>query len=81
MPSSRGLRRSTIRGPQAGQLLEVNSVGAIIKLRGYDNVYLYITGALNPQVVAHVSLATPSDRQRYGDSGSQPLRRQAGLCR
>ncbi len=54
LPSAEGLANISDAAPNVGPLLDVNSVGAIIKLRGYDNVYLYVIGALDPQVVAQL---------------------------
>jgi two-component system nitrogen regulation sensor histidine kinase NtrY len=51
LPSAEGLANISDTEPQIGPLLEVNSVGAIIKLRGYDKAYLYVIGALDPQAV------------------------------
>jgi two-component system nitrogen regulation sensor histidine kinase NtrY len=54
LPSAEGLANIGEEEPNVGPLLDVNSVGAIIKLRGYDNVFLYVIGALDPQVVAQL---------------------------
>jgi two-component system, NtrC family, nitrogen regulation sensor histidine kinase NtrY len=40
--------------PQIGFLNEANYVGAVTKLRGYDNTYLYVARFLDPQVLAQI---------------------------
>jgi two-component system nitrogen regulation sensor histidine kinase NtrY len=54
LPAAEGLANISDTEPQIGPLLEVNSVGAIIKLRGYDNAYLYVVGALDAQTVENL---------------------------
>ena len=55
MPSPEGLALINDNAPQIGPLPEVNAVGGIVKLRGYDNDYLYITSTLDPDVVKRFS--------------------------
>ena len=40
--------------PTIALILESHYVGAIVKLRGYDNTYLYITRLLDPLVISHL---------------------------
>jgi two-component system, NtrC family, nitrogen regulation sensor histidine kinase NtrY len=40
--------------PQVGFLNEANYVGAVTKLRGYDNAYLYVARFIDPQVLAQI---------------------------
>jgi two-component system, NtrC family, nitrogen regulation sensor histidine kinase NtrY len=54
LPSAEGLANVNESDPQIVALLDVNSVGAMLKLQGYDNTYLYLITALDPQVVAHL---------------------------
>jgi two-component system nitrogen regulation sensor histidine kinase NtrY len=51
MPAPEGLALINDTQPQIGPLPEVNAVGAIIKLRNYDNMYLYVINTLDPEVV------------------------------
>lgn len=55
MPSSDGLALINDTDPQIGPLPEVNAVGGIVKLRGYDNTYLYIISTLDPEVVKRLN--------------------------
>ena len=54
MPSEGGLASTTEAEPRIGIVFEANAVAAMIKLRGYDNVYLHVTRPLDPQVVAQL---------------------------
>lgn len=54
MPSVAGLATLTDTEPQIGVLLDTSAVAAVIKLRGYDNVYLHVMRPLDPRVVAQV---------------------------
>jgi two-component system nitrogen regulation sensor histidine kinase NtrY len=40
--------------PQVGFLSDSNFVGAVTRLRGYDNVYLYVARFIDPQVLAQI---------------------------
>src|SRR6516165_8682220 len=40
--------------PQVGFLNEANYVGAVTKLRGYDDTYLYVARFIDPQVLAQI---------------------------
>jgi two-component system nitrogen regulation sensor histidine kinase NtrY len=54
MPSVSGLVTVGETEPQIGVLLEANLVAAVIKLRGYDNLYLHVTHPLDPRIVAQL---------------------------
>ena len=78
MPSAAGLATVGETEPQIGVVLEANSVAAVIKLRGYDDVYLHMVRPLDPRVVAQLreTQASVSDfRQPRG----APARRAARL--
>jgi two-component system, NtrC family, nitrogen regulation sensor histidine kinase NtrY len=40
--------------PQVGFLSDANYVGAVTKLRGYDDTYLYVARFIDPQVLAQI---------------------------
>ena len=40
--------------PQVAVFLELKSVAAVIKLRGYDDAYLYVSRQIGPRVIAHL---------------------------
>ena len=50
-PSAAGLAEVSETEPQIAQLPGTDYVAAIIKLRGYDNAYLYVARPLNPAVL------------------------------
>jgi two-component system nitrogen regulation sensor histidine kinase NtrY len=54
MPSVSGLVAVGDTEPQIGVLLEANLIAAVIKLRGYDNLYLHVTHPLDPRIVAQL---------------------------
>jgi two-component system nitrogen regulation sensor histidine kinase NtrY len=54
MPSASGLVPVTENEPTAAVVLEAAAVAAVIKLRAYDNLYLHVTRALDPGIVAQV---------------------------
>jgi two-component system nitrogen regulation sensor histidine kinase NtrY len=63
LPDAASLGSVTETEPQIGMLLNTNTVGAVIKLRGYDNEYLSIIRPLDPRVIAQLreTQATISD--------------------
>jgi two-component system nitrogen regulation sensor histidine kinase NtrY len=63
LPEGAGLANVDENEPKIGMLLATNSVAAVIKLRGYDNLYLNINRPLDPRVVAQLreTQATVSD--------------------
>jgi two-component system nitrogen regulation sensor histidine kinase NtrY len=54
MPSVAGLATVNDAEPQIGVLLDVNAVAAVIKLRGYENVYLHVVRLIDPRIVSQV---------------------------
>ncbi len=52
--------------PQVAMFLDQNYVAAIIKLRGYNDVYLYIARLLDPRVLAQLR-ATQASVAQYAD--------------
>src|SRR5262245_16566171 len=56
--------------PQVAMFLDANYVASIIKLRGYDNVYLYIARLLDPRVLAQLR-ATQAGVAQYADLESR----------
>jgi two-component system nitrogen regulation sensor histidine kinase NtrY len=54
VPPPETLAKAVEGVPQVGFLNEANYVGAVTKLRGYDNTYLYVARYLDPQVLAQI---------------------------
>ena len=52
--------------PQVAMFLEDNYVAAIIKLRGYNDIYLYVARLLDPRVLAQLR-ATQASVAQYAD--------------
>jgi two-component system, NtrC family, nitrogen regulation sensor histidine kinase NtrY len=52
--------------PQVAMFLDENYIAAIIKLRGYNDVYLYIARLLDPRVLAQLR-ATQASVAQYAD--------------
>ena len=46
--------------PQVAMFLETKSVAAVIKLRGYDDTYLYVARPLDPRVIEQLELTKAS---------------------
>ena len=53
-PSREALEGLNETEPQIALIPDANYVAAVIKLRSYDNVYLYVTRPLDPRVVAQL---------------------------
>ncbi len=51
LPSTELLKQVTETVPQFALISEGDHVAAVVKLRGYDNMYLYVARLLDPQVV------------------------------
>ena len=67
---------STIPSRRSAMFLDANYVAAIIKLRGYDDTYLYIARLLDPRVLAQLR-GNAGERAR-----NSPISRRAGsACR
>ncbi len=58
--------------PQVAMFLDANYVAAIIKLRNYDDTYLYIARLLDPRVLAQLRAT------REGVGAVSPISRRAG---
>src|SRR5260221_758493 len=58
--------------PQVAMFLDENYVAAIIKLRGYNDVYLYIARLLDPRVLAQLR-ATQASVAHYADLSARPV--------
>jgi two-component system nitrogen regulation sensor histidine kinase NtrY len=56
--------------PQVAMFLQSNYVAAIIKLRGYNDIYLYIARLLDPRVLAQLR-ATQAGVEQYADLESR----------
>jgi two-component system, NtrC family, nitrogen regulation sensor histidine kinase NtrY len=54
-PSKAALATLGESEPQVALIPEANYVAAVVKLRGYDNTFLYVTRPLDPRVVAQLS--------------------------
>jgi two-component system nitrogen regulation sensor histidine kinase NtrY len=54
MPSQAGLASTTENEPRIGIVFEASAVASMVKLRGYDNLYLHVTRPLDPRVVAQL---------------------------
>ena len=63
LPDAGGLATVNEKEPQVAMLLGTSSVGAVVKLQGYDNSYLSIMRPLDPRVIAQLreTQATVSD--------------------
>jgi two-component system, NtrC family, nitrogen regulation sensor histidine kinase NtrY len=58
--------------PQVAMFLDDNYVAAIIKLRGYDDLYLYIARLLDPRVLAQLR-ATQASVAQYADLSARQI--------
>src|SRR3984885_8828098 len=54
LPSAQLLSEITEADPQVALIPEGDHVAAVVKLRGYDNMYLYVARLLDPRVVAQL---------------------------
>ncbi len=53
-PPAGRLSRVTENEPEVGFLPDASYIGGLIKLRGYDNAYLYVARYIDPQVLAQI---------------------------
>jgi len=60
MPNARAMATVTTQEPQIAVFLESNYVAAVIKLRDYDDHYLYVASRIDPQVVSQLRLTRAS---------------------
>src|SRR5512132_4129607 len=58
--------------PQVAMFLDDNYVAAIIKLRGYNDIYLYIARLLDPRVLAQLR-ATQASVAQYADLSARRI--------
>ena len=58
--------------PQVAMFLDDNYVAAIIKLRGYNDIYLYIARLLDPRVLAQLR-ATQASVAQYADLSARQI--------
>jgi two-component system nitrogen regulation sensor histidine kinase NtrY len=63
VPPPETLSKAVDGMPQVGFLNEANYVGAVTKLRGYDDTYLYVARFIDPQVLAQIREAQTSIAQ------------------
>jgi len=54
VPPPDALAKAVEGAPQVGFLNDANYVGAVTKLRGYDDIYLYVARFIDPQVLAQI---------------------------
>ena len=71
-PSSEVLAGINDTEPQVAMFLDSNYVAAIIKLRGYNDVYLYIARLLDPRVLAQLR-ATQAGVAQYADLSARRI--------
>ena len=71
-PSSNVLSGINDSEPQVAMFLDDNYVAAIIKLRGYNDIYLYIARLLDPRVLAQLR-ATQAGVAQYADLSARRI--------
>jgi two-component system nitrogen regulation sensor histidine kinase NtrY len=71
-PSSDVLAGINDTEPQVAMFLDDNYVAAIIKLRGYNDIYLYIARLLDPRVLAQLR-ATQASVAQYADLSARRI--------
>jgi two-component system, NtrC family, nitrogen regulation sensor histidine kinase NtrY len=71
-PPREALATITENEPQIGVFLEANYVAAVIKLRLYDDTYLYVARLLDPRVVAQLR-ATREGVNQYAEIQARRL--------
>jgi two-component system, NtrC family, nitrogen regulation sensor histidine kinase NtrY len=71
-PSREALSGITDTEPQVAMFLDANYVASIIKLRGYNDTYLYIARLLDPRVLAQLR-ATQAGVAQYADLEARRL--------
>ena len=71
-PSSEVLAAVNDTDPQVAMFLDDNYVAAIIKLRGYNDTYLYIARLLDPRVLAQLR-ATQASVAQYADLSARRI--------
>ena len=71
-PSAEVLAAINDTEPQVAMFLDDNYVAAIIKLRGYNDLYLYIARLLDPRVLAQLR-ATQASIAQYADLSARQI--------
>ena len=71
-PSAEVLAAINDTEPQVAMFLDDNYVAAIIKLRGYNDLYLYIARLLDPRVLAQLR-ATQASVAQYADLSARQV--------
>jgi len=72
LPSAQLLAATNENEPQVAIIPEGDHVAAVVKLRGYDDMYLYVARLLNPQVVQQL-IATQESVGEYANLESRRL--------
>jgi two-component system nitrogen regulation sensor histidine kinase NtrY len=72
LPSPALLKKITDTAPQVALIPQGDHVAAAIKLRGYDNRYLYVAQMLDPRVVAQL-MATQDSINEYANLAMRRL--------
>jgi two-component system, NtrC family, nitrogen regulation sensor histidine kinase NtrY len=72
LPSSELLSHITETEPQVALIPQGDHVAAAVKLRGYDNMYLYVAQMLDPRVVAQLG-ATQESISEYANLEARRL--------
>jgi two-component system nitrogen regulation sensor histidine kinase NtrY len=72
LPSAQLLATTNENEPQVAVIPEGDHVAAVVKLRGYDNRYLYIARLLNPEVVQQL-IATQESVGEYANLEARRL--------
>jgi two-component system, NtrC family, nitrogen regulation sensor histidine kinase NtrY len=71
-PSAEVLAAINDTEPQVAMFLDDNYVAAIIKLRGYNDLYLYVARLLDPRVLAQLR-ATQASVAQYADLSARQI--------
>src|SRR5215210_6162865 len=66
VPTADLLQAVTDTQPQVAAFLDANYIASIVKLRGYDDIYLYVTRLLDPNVVTQLR-ATRDSVNEFGE--------------
>ena len=72
LPSAQLLAATNENEPQVAIIPEGDHVAAVVKLRGYDDMYLYVARLLNPQVVQQL-IATQESVGEYANLEARRL--------
>jgi two-component system nitrogen regulation sensor histidine kinase NtrY len=72
LPSPKLLSQITETDPQVALIPQGDHVAAAVKLRGYDNMYLYVAQMLDPHVVAQLA-ATQESISEYANLESRKV--------